>query len=111
MLAPYLDEVHGFDGAASNLANWMSPLKLFEYMAAGKPIICTDLPVLGEIVEDEKTALLCAANDLDCWAAAVTRLRDDKALRQRLGDAAVAEYRDRYSWQTRASRIFSGIKF
>jgi hypothetical protein len=83
----------------------MSPLKLFEYMAAGKPILCSDLPVLREIVEDGRNGLLLPLADADAWVAALCRLRDAPEERRRLGAAARADLVARYTWRERARRI------
>ena len=81
-----------------------SPLKLFEYMAAGKAIVASRLPSLGEVLTDEVNALLVAAGDPDALAGGIKRLVNDPPLRARLGGAArdaVAEY----SWDRRAERL------
>jgi glycosyltransferase involved in cell wall biosynthesis len=81
-----------------------SPLKLFEYMAAGKAIVASRLPSLGEVLTDEVNALLVTPGDSEALAGGIRRLVNDPALRARLGDAArdaVAEY----SWDRRAERL------
>jgi glycosyltransferase involved in cell wall biosynthesis len=81
-----------------------SALKLFEYMATGCAVLASDLPGIAEVVRNGETALLVAPGDVTAWAAAIRRLRDDPALRERLGAAAQQEAQ-RYSWGTRAARI------
>ena len=81
-----------------------SPLKLFEYMAAGKAIVASRLPSLGEVLTDEVNALLVTPGDADALAGGIRRLVNDPALRAGLGSAArdaVAEY----SWDRRAERL------
>lgn len=105
-LAPYQQQVAVY-GGRGDVANWMSPLKLFEYMAAGKAIICSDLPVLREVLRHEETALLCPPDDLPSWQAALVRLRDDMVLRQRLGTTAQQTFREKYTWTARARRVLA----
>lgn len=91
-----------------DIARWTSPLKLFEYMAAGKPIIASDLPVLREILKHEYNALLCPPNDIKAWKLAIERLQD-KALRQKLGRTAHNEFMAKYTWKKRAEKIIDCI--
>jgi glycosyltransferase involved in cell wall biosynthesis len=91
--------VHGGGG---NIGQWTSPLKAFEYMAAAKAIICSDLPVLREVLEHERNVLLCPPDDVSTWQKALHRLRDDQILRQRLGSAAYEDFLANYTWQARA---------
>jgi glycosyltransferase involved in cell wall biosynthesis len=103
LLMPYLRRV-AVSGNYGDVAQWMSPLKMFEYMAAGKAILCSDLPVLREVLEDGRNALLADPDDLDAWVRAVGRL-SDAALRARLGVAARADVVREYTWKQRAKRI------
>ena len=86
-----------------------SPTKLFEYMGLGKAIVASDLEQIGEVIEDERTGLLSPPGDVDAAAAAILRLLDDPELRVRLGDAALAEARERYSWKAHARRILDAL--
>ena len=54
-----------------------SPLKLFDYMAAGVPIVASDLPALREVLRHEQNALLATPGDPDSFAAAVQRILAD----------------------------------
>ena len=69
----------------SDIASWTSPLKLFEYMAAGLPIVASDLPVLREVLKHEVNSLLCNALDPFSWQRQLERLRDCENLRLKLG--------------------------
>lgn len=104
LLAPYQTTVTVY-GGGGDTARWMSPLKLFEYMAAGKAIICSDLPALREVLTHEANALLCPPSDVDAWSAALERLRDDEALRARLGETARRDFLDNYTWLARAGSL------
>lgn len=98
--------VHGGSG---DISRWMSPLKLFEYMATGKPIIASALPVLQEILRDGDNCLLAAPDEIDAWVIAVQRLLADHALAARLGATAHMEWQAMYTWQRRAERIVAGL--
>jgi len=105
LLAPYARSVSTPGGV--DTARWMSPMKLFEYMAAGRAIVCSDLPVLREIVEDDVTAVLVAPDDLDAWIGAVRSLAGDPGRRQRLGARALAAVEAQHTWHLRSERILA----
>jgi glycosyltransferase involved in cell wall biosynthesis len=86
-----------------------SPTKLFEYMALAKPIVASNLEQIGEVLENERTALLCPPGDPTAAAAAVVRLLDDEKLRGRLGAAALDEVREKYSWDLHVRRILEAL--
>lgn len=103
LLAPYQADVSVPGGRVT--AQWMSPLKIFEYMAAGKAFISSDFPVLREVLRDEDNCLLVPAADADAWEKALRRLLADAAFRQSLGQSALRDFRDNYSWDTRAAKM------
>jgi len=86
-------------------AYYTSPLKLFEYMAAGRAIVASGLPAFAEVLADGETALLVPHDDAAALAAAIRRLRDDPVLREQLGTRAHAEALARYTWAARAAAI------
>jgi len=81
-----------------------SPLKLFEYMAAGAPILATDLTSLREVLSDGKNAVLAASDRPADLAEGLRRLLSDDGLRQRLAARARADAFGR-TWTQRARRI------
>jgi glycosyltransferase involved in cell wall biosynthesis len=107
-IAPYQKNLETRGGV--NTLRWMSPLKIFEYMAGGKAIIASDLPAIREILEHERTALLCEPANVDEWVTSLERLRDDSDFRKKLGDRAQEEFSKRYTWQARAKRIIDQLE-
>ena len=101
LLAPYQSRVEGHGG--SEISKWMSPLKVFEYMATGRAIVAADLPVLREVLTDEVNALLCPPGSTDAWLVALRRLAENRQLRLRLGAEARAQFLARHTWNARAA--------
>jgi glycosyltransferase involved in cell wall biosynthesis len=85
-----------------------SPLKLFDYLAAGLPIVAVDFPTIREVLRDGHNGLLVPPNDPSAMAAAVNRLLDDPALATRLGQQA-REDAAAYTWERRADRILQVV--
>jgi len=109
LLAPYQEHVSGAGVRDTNIAQWMSPLKLFEYMSAGKPIICSDLPVLRELVSDGETAILCSPFEIEPWIKALTLLNQNRTLAMYLGNNARKEFLQKYTWDTRVKKLLNVI--
>ncbi len=86
-----------------------SPIKLWEYMAAGRPIVATRVAQLEEVLENERTALLVDPNDSSVLVDALVRLHDDPALGSRLGVAAQNEARQLHSWDTRLEMTLAAL--
>jgi glycosyltransferase involved in cell wall biosynthesis len=83
---------------------YTSPLKLFDYLAAGRPIVASDLPAIREVLTDQVNGLLVEPGRADALADALGRVLDDSALAERLSRKAFDDA-DRYSWDARAGRL------
>lgn len=82
-----------------------SPTKLFEYMAAGKAIISSDLEQMGSILENNKTAILVEPGNLESLINAILKLSLDANLRVRLGKKAREVVSQKYTWLINAKNI------
>jgi glycosyltransferase involved in cell wall biosynthesis len=83
-----------------------SPLKVFEAMAAGRPIVATDLPSTREVLRDGENALLVPAGNPTALGGAIMRLLRDRGLAERLASTARAEAAN-YSWEARACSLLA----
>ena len=103
LVAPFARRVSTDSGVDSS--RWMSPMKVFEYMASGRPIVISDLPVLREILRPGIDAIMVTPEDADALADAVRLLADDRALAGRLAASALERARELFTWRRRAERI------
>ncbi len=108
LLAPYQSSVSVNGG--SNTVNWMSPLKIFEYMSYHKPFICSDLPVLREVLVPGHNCLLAVHNNKQEWQCAIDQVYRDPNLAAALVSGAKADLEHKFSWKSRASKIVDFLK-
>ncbi len=87
-----------------------SPTKLFEYMAMGKGIVASRLGQIGDVLEDEQTALLVEPGNARELSEAIGRLARSKDLRERLGAAARAAAIARHTWGHNAARVLDAYR-
>jgi len=87
---------------------YTSPIKLFEYMAAKRPIVASNLPSLREIIVHDETALLVQPDNPISLAIAIQRLQSDSHLSSRLVDNATVLV-SKHTWSGRSQRILEFI--
>ncbi len=105
LLMPYARRIAVSGGGDTSAV--ASPMKAFEYLAAGRPVLSSDLPVFREVLSEDN-ALLLPPEDVEAWSAALQELAADPARRQLLARAAKGEAA-RYSWEERARRALEGV--
>lgn len=105
LLMPYGRKVAASSGG--DIARYLSPMKLFEYLASGRAILSSDLPVLREVLCSDN-AILLPAGDVAAWSLALQKLAEDGELRSALGRQA-RRTAEQHTWEARAARILEGI--
>ncbi len=83
---------------------YFSPLKLFEYLALGKPVVASEIGQIRDIVQSEHNGLLVPAGNAQALADALQYLIVDSSQRQLLAQAA-ARCGARYTWRGNARRV------
>ncbi|MCK6585712.1 MAG: glycosyltransferase, partial [Anaerolineales bacterium] len=106
LLMPYSRSIMGSSGTGDS-ASVASPMKMFEYMAAGRAIVTSDLPVIREVL-NEKNAVFCEPDDVEKWKVEIERLLADEPRRVELGKQARRDVKG-YTWLARAERVLDGF--
>jgi glycosyltransferase involved in cell wall biosynthesis len=106
LLMPYERVIAGSSGG--NSAAYCSPMKMFEYMACGRAIISSDLPVIGEVL-NPGNAILCSPEDPLGWENALADLLADSQRRQQLAEHARQDAQA-YTWLERARKALEGFE-
>lgn len=109
LLMPYQKNV-SIGVARHDTAKWMSPMKMFEYMASGVPLIASKLPVLCEVLENEKNALLVPSDHVQSWVSALDRLLEDPNLYKIISERAKSDFKNKHTWEKRAELIVKAFQ-
>ncbi len=105
LVMPFGTSIAGSSGG--NSADICSPMKMFDYLASGRAIMASDLPVLHEVLNNNNAVLL-PPDDYVAWSEALTNLLKDDPLRQRLALRA-HEDAQKYAWIDREVAILKGF--
>jgi glycosyltransferase involved in cell wall biosynthesis len=105
LMIPFERIIRGSSGG--NSADICSPMKLFEYMAAGRAILTSDLPVIHEVLNDTN-ACFAPPEDLPAWQESLSALIKDPPLTRKLGENAREDARQ-YSWMERERRALEAF--
>lgn len=76
------------------------PTKVFEYMAAGLPIVGSDLPHQRAILEEIGCGIVCDADSPDAFVRAIVELADNPQAAREIGIRGQQAFRERYSWES-----------
>ena len=106
LVMPYGKQISGSSGG--NIAKVINPMKMFDYMASGRAIVASEIPVFHEILSD-RTALFCPPDDSQAWISTILSLVENKQERERLSQNAKREAQQ-YSWLVRAQKTLALIK-
>ena len=92
---------------ATPAARAQSPMKLFEYMAAGRAVVAPALPNIEAILEHGQNGYLVPVGDVEALGSAISTLLGDEGLRERLGETARVQAEKHHSWDATAEAIES----
>jgi glycosyltransferase involved in cell wall biosynthesis len=106
LIMPYGQEI-AISSGMGNSAQVSSPMKMFEYLATGRAILASDLPVFHEVLNDDN-AVFCPPEKVVAWDGALQALFDNPARREELAKRARADAQ-KYSWTERAKLILDGF--
>ncbi len=87
-------------------STFTSPLKLFEYMATGRPIVAADVPAVAGILIHERNAILVKPDDAQALAEGIRTIGEDPALGARIAEQASRDVTP-YSWEARTEKVMA----
>lgn len=105
LLMPYQRKVTISGGG--DTAAWMSPLKMFEYMACRRVVIASDLPVLREVL-NEQNSFLCDPSNPQEWLEAIEKVAQNPPCAAKIAKQAQQDVL-KYSWQARVKAILKDV--
>lgn len=105
LLMPYQAQVSASSGG--DIAEFLSPMKMFEYMAAQRPILASHLPVFEEVLSPQNARLL-PPDDAAAWLQAIRELRAQPKEGAQLAAQARADVAQ-YTWESRAEAILGAL--
>ncbi|MFN5911663.1 MAG: glycosyltransferase family 4 protein [Bacteroidota bacterium] len=83
------------------------PIKLFEYMSAGIPVIASDFPLWREIIEDAKCGICVNPMDPSAIAKGIQLILSDKEVAREMGENGQKAFREKYNWSIEEQKLFT----
>ena len=83
------------------------PIKMFEYMSAGVPVIASDFPLWREIVEENQCGICVDQNDPEAIASAISHFHDNPDEVVRMGNNGRRAVEEKYRWDREATKLLS----
>ena len=106
LLIPYENKVSASSGG--DISRYLSPMKLFEYLACERPIIASNLPVLREVLNPENS-ILVSEPETTAWRQAILSVLENPGMASRLASHA-REDAGAHTWTERARGILEGVE-
>lgn len=106
LLAPYSDKNVAMAGGGGDQSRYMNPIKVIEYMSSKKAIICSDIPALREVLDDE-SAFFVSPSEIDEWVKAIIKI-SNKELRSSFANNAFKRFKNALTWEARAQLLIYG---
>ena len=103
LLAPYQHNTSIPGGKVTT--EWMSPLKIFEYMSSNIPFIASDIKVLREVLKNHYNCILVNPNSINAWKIAIKKIFSNKKLSKEISTNAFNDFISKYTWEIRAKKI------
>jgi len=95
-----------------NVTQGACPIKVLEYMAAGRPLLASNMPIVRELVREDVDALLFSPNDPDDLARQALALLNDFDLSQKIASSASVRVLNKFTWhesQKKLVRVYDGL--
>ena len=108
LLCPYQKKVFLKDQKTST-SSIMSPLKIFEYMSTKKPIICSNLNVLREVLRHNVNCYLANPSNISEWIKLIEKINKDKRLSNTLSIKAYLSFKHKYTWDIRVNKLLINL--
>jgi glycosyltransferase involved in cell wall biosynthesis len=104
---PYTSNTRVSDGKLKTI-EWASPMKLFEYMASGRPIVGTSFPAISEVLRAGVNSVLVKPDDAAVFEEGLRSLLNDAPRGEALAKQALSDVNG-YTWDKRAGRILDSL--
>lgn len=95
-------------GSYEDTSRWMSPMKMFEYMSSGVPIISSDIKVLREVLNEKNSVLV--DYKLNEWIDGINLILKNKSFSRKISQNALRDLKSKYTWKNRAQKIMKLIE-